>query len=379
MHTKSRMLQHDLIGKLYDAVLDDQRWAGLCEEIAGAFGASSSAVLVQRADVGSSFLDRTANFEDSIVAPYEAYYWKRDVWASKAQTLGLSEVHSSGDMISDSEFQRTEYYADWCRQANVFYVIGSVFQVSPTEMGVLGIHRVRSLGNYDCSEKACVSAFLPHLERALQLRSRLSAAGMCERFSIAALDGARIAAFVVDESCSVLHANPYAAALLGDDSPLRLRAERLMVVGLDCGRKFERLVRGAVLIARGQASPTGQSMCLARQGRLPLTLTVAPLMPSNQGHSSIPAALVLVRDPEAVCPTTRTLQALFNLTPAEAAVAKALVQGNSLVEIAASHRISLNTVKTHIQRVFAKTSTKRQGELIALILGSIATLSGGDA
>ncbi|MES3025522.1 MAG: helix-turn-helix transcriptional regulator [Pseudomonadota bacterium] len=373
MHAKSRLLQHDLIGSLYDAVLDAQRWAGLCGQIARAFGASSSAVLVQPTDGGAQFLDRTPNFEDSIVAPYEAYYWKRDVWAAKAQELGMSQVHSSADMISDREFERTEYYADWCRQANVFYVIGSVFQVAPSKLGVLGIHRVRSLGHYDSAEKACVSAFVPHLKRALELRHRLAAAGMRERFSIAALEGARIAAFVVDASSTLLHANPYAASLLGGGSPLRMRAGCLVPTEARCARTFERLVRAAVLIAAGRTSPSGQSMCLARPGRLPLTLTVAPLMPSHDGSASTAAAIVLVRDPETVTASMLTLQQLFDFTPSEAAVAQALARGSSLAEIAESHRVTLNTVKTHVQRVFAKTSTKRQGQLIALIHGSTAT------
>eukprot|EP01034_Spumella_vulgaris_P034092 gene34092-42039_t len=68
------------------------------------------------------------------------------------------------------------------------------------------------------------------------------------------------------------------------------------------------------------------------------------------------------------------LQRVVELTPAEAAVSRALAAGSSLEDIAAATGVSVNTVKTHLHRVYGKTSTRRQGELIALIHGSTATL-----
>jgi DNA-binding CsgD family transcriptional regulator len=112
------------------------------------------------------------------------------------------------------------------------------------------------------------------------------------------------------------------------------------------------------------------SLCLPRGGHLPLTLSVAPFMLG----SGRPCAIVMARDPETVTASVEVLQQLFELTPAEAAVSRALAAGASLEDIAASTGVSVNTVKTHLHHVYSKTSTRRQGELIALIHGSTATL-----
>jgi DNA-binding CsgD family transcriptional regulator len=65
------------------------------------------------------------------------------------------------------------------------------------------------------------------------------------------------------------------------------------------------------------------------------------------------------------------LQDLFSLTSGEARVVARLVQGRSVDEVAAELKISVETVRTHVRRVLAKTATSRQGELISLVLRTV--------
>lgn len=44
-------------------------------------------------------------------------------------------------------------------------------------------------------------------------------------------------------------------------------------------------------------------------------------------------------------------------------------------EVAARHRLSLNTVRTHLKSIFAKTGVKRQTELVTLVLCSVAVMN----
>jgi DNA-binding CsgD family transcriptional regulator len=86
---------------------------------------------------------------------------------------------------------------------------------------------------------------------------------------------------------------------------------------------------------------------------------------------SVPTMSILVVDAESRPePDVPILCELFSLTAAEARVAGNLALGLSIKEIAASLGISVETVRTHIKRTFAKTGTERQGELISLILRS---------
>lgn len=66
-----------------------------------------------------------------------------------------------------------------------------------------------------------------------------------------------------------------------------------------------------------------------------------------------------------------TIAALFDLTPAETRVYTAIADGRTLGETAKKLGISLATAKTHLLRLFAKTGTRRQAELVRLA-GSFA-------
>ena len=62
------------------------------------------------------------------------------------------------------------------------------------------------------------------------------------------------------------------------------------------------------------------------------------------------------------------LDRLFGLTRAEARVANSLVQGLSPKDIAAASGVALGTVRTQLKSVFAKTRSRRQAELVRLLI-----------
>jgi DNA-binding CsgD family transcriptional regulator len=57
----------------------------------------------------------------------------------------------------------------------------------------------------------------------------------------------------------------------------------------------------------------------------------------------------------------------YGLTKAEARVAASVSSGRTASKSALALGLSSNTVKTHLRRVFAKTETRGQGELAALL------------
>ena len=63
-----------------------------------------------------------------------------------------------------------------------------------------------------------------------------------------------------------------------------------------------------------------------------------------------------------------TLQARFGLTPAEARLTLRLATGASLRTAAAQLNIRYETARSHLKKVFKKTATSRQTELVITIL-----------
>ena len=108
-----------------------------------------------------------------------------------------------------------------------------------------------------------------------------------------------------------------------------------------------------------------------------MTVLVAPY---HVGLSWIdvvrPRAILFITDPETTADVRRQrLGEDFGLTPAEAAVAAEVVKADGLQAVSGRLGISLETVRTHLAHVFDKTCTRRQAELIRLLLLSQPAVS----
>lgn len=78
--------------------------------------------------------------------------------------------------------------------------------------------------------------------------------------------------------------------------------------------------------------------------------------------------LLVLIDPD-ICPRPNelTLQRVWGLTPAEATLAAELAQGTAVPDLAKKLGVSRTTVRTHLAAIFAKTHTRRQAALVALL------------
>jgi DNA-binding CsgD family transcriptional regulator len=65
---------------------------------------------------------------------------------------------------------------------------------------------------------------------------------------------------------------------------------------------------------------------------------------------------------------------LYGLTEAESRLVSELMGGGGLTAAAESLGLSRNTVHSQLASVFQKTGTRRQGELLRLLLGGVAPI-----
>jgi DNA-binding CsgD family transcriptional regulator len=154
------------------------------------------------------------------------------------------------------------------------------------------------------------------------------------------------------------------------------RDGRALAMNRSAGRSFER---------RGLDGPWGKiPRALVERARgggcgachfdgldvLVCPLSVMPLVDQA-------AAVAFITDPAQRIEAARErLGELYGLTAAEERVAAELMQGASVEEIAAELHLSPHTVRTQLKRIYGKTSTNRQGELIRLLLTGPAVVLG---
>ena len=111
-------------------------------------------------------------------------------------------------------------------------------------------------------------------------------------------------------------------------------------------------------------------------GRANLQLAMTPVVPSMGSEKNGRDHVVIVADPdEQTSIDVTALMKLLGLTLAEARLLAGLTQGRPLQEQAEELGIKISTARTYVARMFSKTETKRQPELIGLALRSLASLT----
>jgi DNA-binding CsgD family transcriptional regulator len=144
--------------------------------------------------------------------------------------------------------------------------------------------------------------------------------------------------------------------------------------GLSAARNSEAAtLRRLIAAAAESAAEASGVMTVSRPSmRRSLELVVVPAR-----RTVVPgaAAIVFINDPERSVPLPPDfLRQLYGLTLAEAAVVMEIAHGNGLESAAHKLGIAKSTARTHLQRAFHKTGTRRQSQLAWLIAKCCAVL-----
>lgn len=141
----------------------------------------------------------------------------------------------------------------------------------------------------------------------------------------------------------------------------------LVAHGNENARQFAVLLSAAVEASIARRELDDQVFSL-EQGPQRITLIVTPLQGAAGAESMAQGVLVTLHDWSWSNEINDDLlKSLFDLTDAEAGVAAELVGGQSLSDIAVTSGRSRETVKYHLNNIFRKTGTSRQGELVSLL------------
>jgi DNA-binding CsgD family transcriptional regulator len=123
----------------------------------------------------------------------------------------------------------------------------------------------------------------------------------------------------------------------------------------------------ACLSEDGENVPRFQTLALPDREGAGVLATILPLDLQAQTPSTAIAA-IFIQDPAMKTrPPDKAFAALYCLTDAELRVIRALADGLTSRQVARALGLGLETVKTHLRRIFQKTGATRQADIIALI------------
>ncbi|MDF3214501.1 helix-turn-helix transcriptional regulator [Mesorhizobium sp. M7A.F.Ca.CA.001.09.2.1] len=365
-----------VIGKVYEAAYDQERWFDAINSMRDLFGGSRSCIVrmsPQTADVVATDHDP----EFSSQQCFEALM--RDPLAAAAAALPVGKVTRWPMMLDETAFRRRELWQDWFRPRDMYHGLVCNLLTANGAQWVLDIHRGSRQDMFGADEMGLFQKIVPHVLRAGQIGQQLErTAALASAFS-----HLPFGVFVVNGHQQIARMNEAAEEMLmRPDSPLRLRDGMIVAANAEDAQLLQRLVVDACTLPDGAMPGTGGTLLIPshrqRSGLARLVLSVAPFVDARTyGLASERCAVIMVT--EVARRNTESFELhvreLFDLTPAEARLATALASGRSLKEAADSSNITVKTGRTYLERIFSRTRTRQQSELVAL-LKSTEPLSG---
>lgn len=363
----------DIIASIYEAAALPELWPGVLEQLATVAGAWGGALVSIDANKTTRLLT-TRSYE-----PLYQEFLESGLEFNNSRTQRHIEARISGfsrdiDHCTIEELDADPLYTQLLKPRGLGWTMGSVVTMPSQDMLVFDFNKETEKGPFTPAEVASLDVFRPHLARAGLLTTRLRlerARQAVETLATIGLPGAVLTA---------------SGTVLAQNEPFNGLSERVAAGPGD--RLWMRdgvalsLVRASLATIMDDGTQQPRSIPVAVTPDQPaLVLHLVPLRRQaldifTGAHCLLIVTPVLAPD----APLTEMLNGLFDLTPAEARLAKALASGATLATTAASFGVSPQTLKTQLKSVFEKTGVSRQADLVRLLaatspLKSARTLS----
>ena len=356
-----------LIAAVYEAGMDFSLWPQTLARIADAFGVSSASVARQGRTLSECW-GFSVGIDPAMTDNYLEYYHSVNPIWQIAHSTPAGTVQTDSMVMPRGDLVRTEFFNDFLLPQQIESLLNAVVLVEEGRQSVVTLHGRRQ---FDEHHVALYGLLAPHLRRAVQINVKLAGTEFLQVASVAALSRLDEGVLFVSRDATVVFANKAAEKFFSTQD---LRQSRGRLHGNSAAETANLHAVIAKCAEPGFRHGPGGLVSLSRApGRSPLSLLVAPV-PFRTPHEFIatqPMAIIFVGDPErSGKPDAVQLQETFGMTPAEARFAIEILKGDGIQAAADRLSISRATARTHLSRIFDKTGTRRQAELVGVLMSS---------
>jgi DNA-binding CsgD family transcriptional regulator/PAS domain-containing protein len=361
-----------LIGDIYDAALDPVAWPRALEKTARFVGGRAAGLLTRDAARKTGNIHYQVGFDPRYGKLYFDKYVNFDPMSAAYLSFGVGEAYIYNSFMPRSEFNETRFYQEWVKPQGWVDNISVTLERTGTSLASLSILHHESDGHADDAAPQRLQLIAPHVRRAVMISSAMESKTAEAAAFADTLDGVSAGMFLVDAGGRIVHANVSGQAMLDERSVLRALGGRVAAMAADADRELNQTLAAA---GGGDAAVGAKGIALpltARDGDRyvahVLPLTSGERRRAGAGYAATAALFVRKATLDTPSPP-ETIARTCKLTPTELRVLLAVVEIGGVPEVAELLGISQGTVKTHLHRLFAKTDTARQAELVKLVAG----------
>jgi DNA-binding CsgD family transcriptional regulator/PAS domain-containing protein len=360
---------------IHEAALDVALWKDVLRTLAQATGCVAGGLTLENPHNRKGRPLTYFGFDESHVNKTFDHYLPMNPLFGIADRMVPGFVVANGDVVAPEAFRRSEFYNGWARPQKLGSPLTLVLHRSETCYCPLTLVRPDGAGEAVAEDRALLRRLAPPLTRALDVSLRLEGLKSQGASMEAAFARMAMAVFLVDGQGRVAYANPAAEALLRDGATLYRRNGALACRDRAASRRLSGAIEDSI---RRDRPAESIEIAVVTEGAGPAIVAVVPIAsesPFAPLLAATPRCAVFVNDRRAAeRDGVRRFALRHKLTRSETRLLRAILGGGGLAQAAEEMNVKLSTAHTHLKRVFAKTETNRQGELIRLALTSFLPL-----
>jgi len=347
-----------LIDEIYEASVMADRWPLLLERLSN-IADGEGALIFASAPGQPRWLSSEGIYERIdrwTRSPYAQRNPRSDRLVPNTEARFLTDL----DRFTEAELNAEPFYRDVLRPVGFGWCVGTTIRSPAGDTLVLSIEKAHAKGPVERATAEKLDILRPHIARAAVLSGRLGFERA--RTAVNTLDLIGLPAAAVTPTGKVVAANPgfltlSPAVQVGAQDHVQFTSPAAQIMFK------EALTVPSSLTKAGRSIPVAGS-----EANAPFIAHVLPLRLSGLDLFAGAVSIVFLTPiTEQRSPGPELLQALFDLTPAEARIASLVIDGKSVDSISKIQSVSLNTVRTQLKSVFMKTGVDRQVDLVRLL------------
>lgn len=346
-----------LVDEIYEAAIVPERWNAVLGRLAQL--ANAEGALLFAAAPGQPRWLSSDNIRSRIEAWVNSPFYQDNPRGQRLVPTKEARFLTDFDAFTPEELELEPFYTSFLRPNGLGWCVGTSVHSPSGDTLVLSVEKAYSKGPVPRQIAEQLDPLRPHLARAALLSARFGLERA--RATVDGLNMVGLPAAVLAHGGKVLAANE---ALLGYAPDIRIGAGSQLEFANAATQSFF-------------AGGWDERSLYSRGGSIPVRRTrtreafVVHLLPLRGVARDIfsGAELVLYVTPivQQPGPPPEILQALFDLSPAEARVAAMIAQGCSVDAMAQALSVKPNTIRMQLKAIFSKTDTNRQAELVSLL------------
>ena len=361
----------NLIAAIYDAALDDARWPEILARIADFVDGRATGLLAKDSTRQQVEAHWHTGSDPYYLRLYAETYSKLGPVAT-TPARDVEQIVSVPELMPYDDFLGGRFYQEWARPQGWVDVAIAVLDKSGGSSAYLSISRDETSGMVDETMRWRMGLLVPHVRRSVLIGKTIGFKQADAATFTEVLDGLSAGVVLVDAGCRIVYVNLAGDEMIRSGDFLRSIGGRLVASDAQVDQRLR---------ATAAASASGDVEIGSKGVAVPLSAHdgqryVAHVLPLSSGErqrtaaaSSAVAALFVRRAALEFPSAPDVIGQTYELTPTELRVLLAIVEIGGVPEIAAAFGVAESTVKTHLGRLFEKTGTSRQADLVKLVAG----------